>query len=92
MQPSYLATWRKCLQDSHSSLYYDGGAAGIPALVLKCEALQALERYEEAVEELESCAKSAHGEGDETVAAKLKEAKQLLKKSKRVSLHKVELC
>jgi DnaJ family protein C protein 7 len=46
------ATWRRCLQDAHSSIYYDGSEASIPALFLKCEALQALERYEEAVQEV----------------------------------------
>lgn len=45
-------SWRKALQDAHNSLYFDGGPAGIPALLLKCDALQALGQYKEAVDEV----------------------------------------
>ena len=46
------ATWRRVLQDCNSAVYYDSTASSIPAVFLKCEALQALERYEEAVAEV----------------------------------------
>lgn len=55
---------------------------------MKCTALQALERWEEAHSELETCFKGI-GEDDSTVASKLKEAKMLLKKSKRPDLYKL---
>ena len=82
------AAWKKALQEANSSIYYDATAASIPVLFLKCLALQGLERWEEACNELEACAKGV-GEDDATVLAKFKEAKQLLKKSKRVDLYKV---
>lgn len=47
-----IASWRRCLQDAHSSIYYDNSSAAIPSVYLKCEALQALERYEEAMQEV----------------------------------------
>jgi DnaJ homolog subfamily C member 7 len=82
------ASWKKSLQEANSSLYYDASSANIPTLFLKCAALQALERWEEAHSELETCYKGI-GEDDSTVAAKYKEAKMLLKKSKRPDLYKV---
>eukprot|EP00605_Chrysophyceae_sp_TOSAG23-4_P000530 GSChrysophyteH1.ASY1.ANO1.599.1 assembled CDS len=74
--------------DTNSSLYYDATKANIPTLFLKCAALQALEKWEEAHSELEAC---FHGIGkdDSNVAAKLKEAKMLLKKSQRPDLYKI---
>jgi len=80
--------WKKALQEANSSIYYDATAACIPTLFLKCMSLQALERWDEACSELDACAKGI-GEDDPSVMAKLKEAKQLLKKSKRVDLYKI---
>jgi len=85
---SAQAAWKKALQEANSSIYYDATAACIPTLFLKCLSLQALERWDEACSELEACSKGI-GEDDPSVAAKLKEAKQLLKKSKRVDLYKI---
>mmetsp|Transcript_10548 Transcript_10548/g.17323 ORF Transcript_10548/g.17323 Transcript_10548/m.17323 type:complete len:456 (+) Transcript_10548:39-1406(+) len=92
--PAALArtSWQKCLHDTHSSLYYNSASDTLSVILLKCEALQALEQYQEAVDELEQCYKHGPGEGDATVRAKHKEAQRLLKKSLRVDLYKVLGC
>ena len=45
-------SWQKCLHDTQSSLYYNSGSDSLNARLLKCEALQALDKHEEAVEEV----------------------------------------
>eukprot|EP00606_Chrysophyceae_sp_TOSAG23-5_P000631 GSChrysophyteH2.ASY1.ANO1.1388.1 assembled CDS len=85
---SMIAQQRQRTPKANSSLYYDASSANIPTIIMKCTALQALERWEEAHSELETCFKGI-GEDDSTVASKLKEAKMLLKKSKRPDLYKL---
>ncbi|CAM9137280.1 unnamed protein product, partial [Ectocarpus fasciculatus] len=92
--PSYTASWKKCLQDAHTSIYYDATSSDtVHAMFLKTEALQALDRFEEALDELEQFYK-ADGPGHEerSVKEKYNEAKMLLKKSKRVDLYKLLGC
>lgn len=87
------SSWQKCLHDAHSSLYYYNIAADtLPVILLKCEALQALDKHNEAVEELEQCFKSGPGKGNASVKSKLAEAKRLLKKSLRVDLYAILGC
>lgn len=52
--PAALArtSWQKCLHDTHSSLYYNSSADSLYVVLLKCEALQALDQHEEAVDEV----------------------------------------
>jgi DnaJ homolog subfamily C member 7 len=86
------ALWRRCLQDANSALYYDRTDSTLTALFLKCEALQGLGRYEEALEELKSAYESGPSKGNETIREKHKEAQFLLKKSKRVDYYKLLGC
>lgn len=83
------ASWRRVLQDCNAAIYYDTSAASISYVFLKCEALQSLERYEEAVSELENCYSSGAGKEERSVREKLKEAQFALKKSKRVDLYAI---
>jgi DnaJ homolog subfamily C member 7 len=80
--------WKKSLQEANSSLYYDSTVGNLSTVFLKCAALQALERWEEAHNELEQCYKGI-GEDNDEVTSKFKEAKLLLKKSKRPDLYKI---
>ena len=53
--PAALArtSWQKCLHDTHSSLYYNNSATDtLYVVLLKCEALQALDKHDEAVHEV----------------------------------------
>jgi hypothetical protein len=52
--PAALArtSWQKCLHDTHSSLYYNSASDTLAVILLKCEALQALEQFQEAVDEV----------------------------------------
>jgi hypothetical protein len=79
------ATWKKCLQDANTCLYYDSSL--VAALLLKSDALISLSRFEEAVSELESAINTNLGDDMDTIKDKLKEAKFALKKSKRVCLY-----
>jgi DnaJ family protein C protein 7 len=79
------ATWKKCLQDANTCLYYD--ATLVAALLLKADALIALLRFEEAVSELESVISANRDDDMDDAKSKLKEAKFALKKSKRVCLY-----
>jgi DnaJ homolog subfamily C member 7 len=49
-QAQSQATYRRCLQDATASIYYDSSEAALPAIFLKCEALQALDRHQEALD------------------------------------------
>jgi DnaJ homolog subfamily C member 7 len=84
--------WKRCLQDANSSLYYDKSDSSLPAIFLRCEALQALGRHEEALDELKSCFENGPGKGNETIREKHKEAQFLLKKSKRIDLYQLLGC
>ena len=79
------------LQDINSAVYFDTTPAGasVPYVFLKCEALQALGRFEEAVSELDQCYNSGAGKEERAVRDKLQEAQFALKKSKRVCLYGV---
>lgn len=79
------STWKKCLQDANTCLYYDSST--VSAILLKSDALIALSRFEEAVSELESAINTNLGDEMDAVKEKLKEAKFALKKSKRVCLY-----
>ena len=85
-----LASWKRVLQDCNTASYYEG--VNLSSAFLKCEALQALDRFEEAVNDLESCYSSGVGREDPQVRQKLQEAQRLLKKSKRVNLYDVLGC
>ena len=85
-----LSSWKKVLQDCNTSIYYEGNA--LPTVLLKVEALQAMDKHEEAVSELEMCYESGSGKEDPQVRSKLQEAQRLLKKSKRVNLYEVLGC
>jgi tetratricopeptide (TPR) repeat protein len=51
--PNHTASWKKCLQDAHTAIYYDATSNDtIHAMFLKTEALQALERFQEALDEV----------------------------------------
>eukprot|EP00596_Hydrurales_sp_CCMP1899_P000386 CAMPEP_0119048518 /NCGR_PEP_ID=MMETSP1177-20130426/59348_1 /TAXON_ID=2985 /ORGANISM="Ochromonas sp, Strain CCMP1899" /LENGTH=914 /DNA_ID=CAMNT_0007024513 /DNA_START=168 /DNA_END=2909 /DNA_ORIENTATION=- len=89
-QLQVAASWKSCLRDSTSAMYYDTFTIdGISGCVLKLEALQGLDRYEEAVSECEQHMAAIRGKGldGEELKAKLKEAQVMLKKSKRVNLY-----
>ncbi|CAE7513377.1 Dnajc7, partial [Symbiodinium microadriaticum] len=86
---SMLAKLR-CLQDANASIYYDGSDTALPAIFLKCEALQALDRHQEALDQ--DCFKNGPGEGNRTVREKHKEAQRLLKKAMRVDYYKLIGC
>ena len=85
-----ISTWKKVLQDCNTSIYYEGPT--VSYVLLKAEALQAMDKHEEAVNELESCYESGHGKEDPQVRSKLQEAQRLLKKSKRVNLYEILGC
>ena len=74
------AAWKKCMQDAQAAVYLNDTAS--VAYQLKAEALQALERWEEAVHELEACLHKC-GKDDEGLQAKLKEAQRKHKASSR---------
>merc|ERR1712216_386844 len=76
--------------DCNTSIYYEGNA--LPTVLLKVEALQAMDKHEEAVSELEMCYEPGSGKEDPQVRSKLQEAQRLLKKSKRVNLYEVLGC
>ena len=46
------ASYKRCLQDANASIYYDSSEAALPAIFLKVEALQGLDRYQEAVDQV----------------------------------------
>lgn len=51
--PNYTGSWKKCLQDAHTAIYYDATSNDtIHAIFLKTEALQALDRFQEALDEV----------------------------------------
>lgn len=53
--PNYIGSWKKCLQDAHTAVYYDAASNDtIQAMFLKTEALQALDRFQEALDEVKS--------------------------------------
>jgi hypothetical protein len=60
--PAALArtSWQKCLHDTQSSLYYNSASDTLYVVLLKCEALQALDKHEEAVEEVIKCLTHLH--------------------------------
>jgi hypothetical protein len=64
--PAALArtSWQKCLHDTHSSLYYNSASDSLYVILLKCEALQALDKHEEAVDEvsLQPCLSCPHSD------------------------------
>jgi hypothetical protein len=82
-----VASWRRVLQDCNSCLYYEG--TSVATILLKCDALQSLEKYEDAVSELEAIYSSSLGHDDPQVREKLQQAQRLLKKSKRVNLYDI---
>ena len=81
------ASWRRVLQDCNSCLYYEGNS--VATILLKCEALQALDKFEEAVSELEAIYSTSLGHDDPQVREKLQQAQRMLKKSKRVNLYDI---
>jgi len=85
------ASWKRVLQDINSAVYFDTTPAGaaVPYVFLKCEALQALGRFEESVNELEQCYSNGAGKEERSVRDKLQEAQFALKKSKRVDLYAI---
>jgi len=80
------ACWTRCLQDAGSALYYD--ASLLQPFFLKAEALQALERWAEAVGALEQCVNAEPSRAhDQEVLRKLSDAQFLLRKSQREDLY-----
>ena len=80
------ACWRRCLQDASNALYTDG--ASLSGALLKAEALQALERWGEAVGALEACINAEPSRAqDQSIVNKLAEAQFLVKKSQREDLY-----
>ena len=82
-----MASWKRVLQDCNSCLYYEG--TSVATILLKCDALQSLEKYEDAVSELEAIHSTSLGHDDPQVREKLQQAQRLLKKSKRINLYDV---
>jgi DnaJ family protein C protein 7 len=86
------ASWRKCLSDGNSVLYYDNDSAdGVAGCLLKADALLGLSRFDDCIAELEQYIQSIKGKGVDPsdLKEKLDEAKLLLKKSKRKDLYAI---
>jgi DnaJ family protein C protein 7 len=80
------ACWRRCLQDASNALYEDESLLG--PYLLKAEALQALERWGEAVGVLEAAIHADRSRGhDQAVVSKLAEAQFLVRKAARPDLY-----
>ena len=87
VKEKHKGSWTRSMQDASKAVYY-GDDTPAPYL-LRCGALQGLERWEEAVLELEECINKGPGAEDRTVHERLKEAQFAVKKSKRVDLYKL---
>ena len=86
------ASWRKCLSDGNSVLYYDNDSAdGVLGCLLKADALVGLARFDDCIAELEQYIQSIKGKGLEVdeLKEKLEEGKRLLKKSKRKDMYAI---
>jgi len=80
-------SWQRAMQDASKAIYY--GDDTTAPYMLRSGALQGLERWEEAVMEIEECISKGPGSQDRSVHKKLEEAKFALKKSKREDLYKL---
>jgi len=87
IKAKHTGSWQRCMQDASKAIYYADETAA--PYLLRCGALQGLERFEEAVLELEECIKKGPGGEDRSVHEKLQEAQFLVKKSKREDLYKL---
>ena len=80
------ACWRRCLQDCGTAIYED--STMLQPYLLKAEALQAMERWGEALGALEACLNSEPSRRhDQSVLQKVAEAQFLVKKSQRKDLY-----
>jgi hypothetical protein len=83
------ATWKKCLQDANTCLYYDSSL--VAALLLKSDALISLSRFEEAVSELESAINTNLGDDMDTIKDKLKDFASSIDEIYKIMDKKVQL-
>ena len=78
--------WRRCLQDCGTAIYED--PTQLAPYLLKAEALQAMERWGEALGALEACLSSDPSrQHDQSVLQKVAEAQFLVKKAQRKDLY-----
>eukprot|EP01050_Picozoa_sp_SAG11_P031770 SAG11_NODE_10016_length_862_cov_1.344692_1_plen_213_part_10 len=81
------SNWQKTLQDASNAVYNDSSLTS--GYLLKAAALQGLERWEEAVRELEECVNRGPGGQDHAAHEQLQHAQFLLKKSQRPCLYEL---
>lgn len=80
------ACWRRCIQEAGRAIYAEPTL--LAPYLLKAEALQALERWREALATMEQCVNSEPSRrSDQAVLQKVVEAQFLVKKSERDDLY-----
>ena len=81
----YKGAFQRCMQDCSKAIYF--GEDSTSPYVLKAGALQGLDRWDEAVLELEDCINNGPGGQDRSIHEKLENAKFQVKKAKREDLY-----
>jgi len=84
---AYKNAWQRAMQDCSKAIYF--GEESTSPYLLKSGALQGLERWDEAVLELEACINNGPGAQDQSVHQKLENAKFEVKKASREDLYEL---